>query len=89
MMMSLMIGTIVGILLGLRFKVFILVPVILVAAGAIIVCGHGLKATVLTVVAAAVVLQIGYILGCAVRMYLDAYLHERTALRHDRLDLSR
>ena len=88
-MMSLMIGTIVGILLGLRFKVFILVPVILVAAGAIIVGGHGLKATVLTVVAAAVVLQIGYVLGCAVRMYLDAYLHERTVLRHDRLDLSR
>ena len=88
-MMSLMIGTIVGILLGLRFKVFILVPVILVAAGAIIVGGHGLKATVLTVVAAAVVLQIGYVLGCAVRVYFDAYLQERTALRHDRLDLSR
>ena len=89
MMMSLMICTIVGILLGLRFKVFILVPVIWVVVGAIIVGGHGLEMIVLTVVAAAVVLQIGYVLGCVVRMYLDAYLHERTALRHDRLDLSR
>ena len=89
MMMSLMIGTIVGMLLGLRFKVFILVPVILIAAGTIIVGGHGLKMIVLTMVATAASLQIGYVLGCAVRMYLDAYLHERTALRHDRLDLSR
>jgi len=84
-----MIGTIVGILLGLRFKVFILLPVILVATGAIIVAGHGLKVIVLTAVATAVVLQIGYVLGCAVRVYFDAYLQERTALRHDRLDLSR
>ena len=88
-MISLMICTIVGVLLGLRFKVFILVPVILVVMGAIIAGGHGLKMIVVTVVAAAVVLQIGYVLGCAVRVYLDAYLHERTALRHDRLDLSR
>jgi len=89
MMTPLMIGTIVGMLLGLRSKVFILVPVILVAAGAIIVGGHGLKVIVLTVVATAASLQIGYVLGCAIRMYLDAALHERTALRHDRLDLSR
>jgi hypothetical protein len=89
MMMSLMIGTIVGILLGLRFKVFILIPVILVAAGAIIVAGHGLKVIVLTVVATAALLQIGYVVGCAARGYVDGYLQERTALRHDGLDLRR
>jgi hypothetical protein len=88
MMMSLMIGTIVGMLLGLRFKVFILVPVILVAAGAIIVAGHGLKVIFLTVVATAASLQIGYVLGCVVRVYVDAHLQERTTLRH-RPDLSR
>ena len=89
MMMSLMIGTIVGMLLGLRFKVFILVPVILVEVGTVILGGHGLKVIVLTGVAAAASIQFGYVLGCAVRMYIDAYLHERTALRHDRLDLRR
>jgi len=89
MVMFLIIGTIVGILLGLRFKVFILAPVTLVAAGAIIVASHGLKLIFLTVVATAVLLQIGYLVGCAVRVYFDAYLQEPTALRHDRLDLSR
>jgi hypothetical protein len=36
MMIFLIIGSIVGILLGLRFKVFVLVPAILIAAGAIV-----------------------------------------------------
>jgi hypothetical protein len=89
MMIFLIIGSIVGILLGLRFKVFVLVPAILIAAGAIVMAGHGLKLIVLTVLATATVLQIGYFVGCVARVYANAYLQHRTALRHHRLDLSR
>jgi hypothetical protein len=78
MMIFIIIGTIAGILLGLRFKVFVLVPAILIAACAIIVTGHGLKAIVLTVLATAALLQIGYILGCVVRAYAGGYLQEGT-----------
>jgi hypothetical protein len=88
MMIFLIIGTVAGILLGLRFKVFVLVPAILIAAGAIVVAGHGLELIVLTVLATAALLQIGYVVGCVVRVYADAYLQRRTALRHH-LDLSR
>jgi hypothetical protein len=89
MMIFLIIGSIVGILLGLRFKVFVLVPAILIAAGAIVVVGHGLKLIVLTVLATSALLQIGYVVGCVVRVYASAYLRHRTTLRHHRLDLSR
>jgi hypothetical protein len=78
MMIFIIIGTLAGILLGLRFKVFVLVPAILIAACAIIVTGHGLKVIVLTALATAAVLQIGYILGCVVRVYAGAYLQGRT-----------
>ena len=83
----LIIGTIAGILLGLRFKVFVLVPAILIAAGAIVAAGRGLKVTVLTMLATAALLQIGYVVGCVIRAYSGAYLQQRTASRH-RLDLS-
>jgi len=64
------IGAIVGILLGVRFKVFVLLPAILVAAGVIIITGHGLKVIALTLLSTVVLLQVGYFVG--------AYLRART-----------
>ncbi len=64
MIVFLAIGTIAGILLGLRFKVFVLVPAILIAMIVIIASGHELKVTALTVFGTVVALQIGYIAGC-------------------------
>ena len=58
MMFFLIIGTLAGVLLGLRFKVLVLVPFILILACAIIATGDGLKATTLTILATAVLLQI-------------------------------
>jgi hypothetical protein len=87
-MILLIVGLIIGILLGLRFKVFVLVPAILIAAGAVVVAVHGLKLIVLTAPAIAALLQIGYVVGSVVRVHADEYLQHRTALRH-RLNLSR
>jgi hypothetical protein len=58
-------GAIAGILLGVRFKVLVLVPACLVAAVVIIVngSGHTLSSIVLTVLGTVVSLQIGYIVG--------------------------
>ena len=76
------IGTIVGILLGLRFKVFVLVPATLIIACAIAVTGHGPKSIAVTILATTALLQMGYVLGCVVRMYANAYVQERMASRH-------
>jgi len=69
-------GAIAGIILGLRFKVLVLVPAILLATVIIIVSGSGdkLSVIVLTVVGTAVSLQIGYIVGCTLRALARAYL---------------
>jgi hypothetical protein len=61
------IGAIVGILLGWRFKAFVLLPAILVAAGVIIITGHDLKVIALTLLSTVVVLQIGYFVGAFLR----------------------
>jgi hypothetical protein len=82
MVVFLIIATITGILLGLRFKVFVLVPAVLIASGAVIITGHGPKIIALTMLAATALLQIGYIFGCIVRVYADAYLPARTTPRH-------
>jgi hypothetical protein len=82
MMVFLIIATIAGILLGLRFKVFVLVPAVLIAAGFVIIIGHGLKMVALTMLATTALLQIGYILGCVVRVYAGAYLQARTTPRY-------
>jgi hypothetical protein len=87
MMVFLTIAAIVGIFLGLRFKVFVLVPAVFIAAGAVIITGHGLHVIILTVLATAALLQIGYIIGCVVRAYADAYLQAR-ALLQDRFSRS-
>jgi hypothetical protein len=70
-------GAVAGILLGLRFKAFVLIPATLIAAFAIIAMGHGFKAIVLTTLATAALLQIGYVLGCVFRVYAGAYLSDR------------
>jgi hypothetical protein len=83
MMISfLIIGTIVGIFLGIRFKVLSLAPATLIATGAIIATGHGIKAIVVTVLATTVLLQIGYVLGVVASAFAKAYRQERMALRH-------
>ena len=82
MVLFLISGGIVGMLLGLRFKVFVLVPFILIAACAIIATGHGVKAIALTILATAGLLQIGYILGLVVRVWAGTYLWRRRIPRY-------
>jgi hypothetical protein len=76
------IGTLAGVLTGLRFKVLVLVPFILILACAIIVTGDGLKVTTLTIVATAVLIQIGYMLGVVVRVWAGRYLTKRNNPRY-------
>jgi hypothetical protein len=74
------IGALAGITLGLRFKVLVLVPAILFATVIIIARGHELhelKVIALTVFGTAVALQIGYIVGCMLRVITRAYLPAR------------
>jgi hypothetical protein len=83
----LVIGTVVGTLfigtlLGLRFKVFVLVPAILIAACLIIATSDGLKAIAFTIFASAVTLQIGYALGLVVLVLAAQYLWARNKPRY-------
>ena len=72
MVASFVIALIVGILLALRFKVFVLVPATLLAAVAIIASGHQPKVTLaLTLLGTVVLLQIGYLVGLIVRAHLQ------------------
>jgi hypothetical protein len=59
-----LIASIAGILLALRFKVFILIPATSLAAAVIVASSHQPKLTIaLTVVGTVALLQIGYIVG--------------------------
>jgi hypothetical protein len=63
---------IAGILLALRFKVFVLVPATLLAASLIVAISHEPKLTIaLTVVGTVALLQIGYIAGIIARALLQ------------------
>jgi hypothetical protein len=68
MIVLLAVGIFVGIILGLRFKILVLVPTLLVAVGIVamvgILDGHHLSAILLTVFSLIVSLQIGYVVGC-------------------------
>jgi hypothetical protein len=75
-------GAIVGILLGLRFKVFVLVPATLITAFAIVATVHGAKTIAVTILATTALLQIGYVLGCIAHAYADAFWQGRAASRH-------
>jgi hypothetical protein len=84
MMEILIIGAISGMLLGIRFKVFILVPATLLATmviiGAATASGHGPVAIVLMVLAGAASLQVGYVGG----VLLDVMVLAHLPLRHRR-----
>jgi hypothetical protein len=77
-------GAIIGILLGLRFKILVLVPASVLAAVVIILSesGHELSVIVLTLVGTLVSLQMGYIAGGILRYLVRAYLPAWT--RHRR-----
>lgn len=82
MMLFLIIGTLAGVLLGLRFKVFVVIPFMLIIACAIIATGDGLKTIALTILATAVLVQIGYVLGLVVRVWAGRYLRRRKNPRY-------
>jgi hypothetical protein len=69
---SFVVAPIAGMLLALRFKVFILIPASLLAASLIVAISHQPKPTItLTVVGTAALLQIGYIVGIIARALLQ------------------
>lgn len=61
---------IVGELRELRFKVLVLVPAILIATVAIVLCGHGLRVIIFPVAGTVALLQVGYIGGCVLGLML-------------------
>jgi hypothetical protein len=67
MMILLIMGVLVGVVLGLRFKVFVLVPVICVALAVVVVegiaSGDELWRLALAMIVIATSLQLGYFLG--------------------------
>lgn len=69
------IGAIAGALLGLRFRVLALMPAILVATAAVIITSHHQHALaiVLTVLATISSLQLGYMVGCVIRVKAPTY----------------
>ena len=71
-------GAIIGILLGLRFKVLVLVPASVLATVVIILSGsgHELSTIILTLVGTVVSLQMGYIAGSVLRSLARPYLPE-------------
>jgi hypothetical protein len=85
MLVFLITGAVAGILLGLRFKVLVLVPAFLVATVVIIANGSGqtLGSIVLTLLGTVVSLQIGYIVGSVLRAFARAHLP--AAQRHQRV----
>ncbi len=72
----LIVAAFVGIILGLRFNVFVLVPVILLAIALItlreIATGQSAGVILLATFAAVVLLQIGYIAGSVLKVAIQA-----------------
>jgi hypothetical protein len=75
---------IAGILLGLRFKIFVLVPACLLATAIVIPSGHGPRATALMVFVAVVLIQIGYIAGSVLRVLATRQLQVWRSARFSR-----
>ena len=69
-------GAIAGVLLGLRFKVLVIVPASVLAAIMIIATGTGqqLGAFILTLLVTLASLQIGYVVGSILRALVRARL---------------
>jgi hypothetical protein len=76
MLVFLIAGAIAGVLLGLRFKVLVIVPASLLAAIMIIATGSGqqLGAFILTLLVTLASLQIGYVVGSILRALVRARL---------------
>lgn len=76
------IGITAGIMLGLRFKVFVLVPATLLATSAItvtgIVSGHEVRTLAITAFGTATSLQIAYIASCFRHAVIPAHVPART-----------
>ena len=66
------IGAVAGMMLGFRFRVLVLVPATLFVAGVVtavgLVGGQQFRVIALTAVLTAVLLQVGYIVGCVVEV---------------------
>jgi len=89
MMILILLSVLVGAVLGLRFRVFVLVPVICGALAIAVVDGlargDGLWRLVLAMIMIAASLQLGYILGIVVRFVMGA----ARADNHDRISMSK
>ena len=79
MVVFLVAGAIIGILLGLRFKVLVLVPASVLATVVIILSESGNELSVigLTLVGTLVSLQVGFLTGSILRFLVRSYLPER------------
>jgi hypothetical protein len=76
-------GAIIGILLGLRFKVLVLVPASVLATVVIIIIESSQKlgVIVLTLIGTLVALQLGYLAGSILRYLARSYLSGWTRYR--------
>jgi hypothetical protein len=83
MFVFLITGAIVGIILGLRFKVLVLVPAILLATIIIVLSGSGDK--LLTLVGTVVSIQMGYIAGSILRFLARSYTSRRRRVLGDEM----
>ena len=73
------VGAVAGILLGLlRFKIFILVPAILVATVTVILIGGELREIIFTELGTVALLQVGYIVGSVLAAVLRGPPSDRT-----------
>jgi predicted phage tail protein len=86
MIVFLIIGAFAGIMLGLRFKVFVLGPATLLVTAAItvsgIASGHEPGMIALTAFGAVASLQIGYFVGGILQVMAPAHLLARTTVRY-------
>ena len=86
MIVFLIIGAFAGIMLGLRFKVFVLGPATLLVTAAItvsgIASGHEPRMIALTVFGTLASLQIGYFVGGILQVMTPAHLLARTTVRY-------
>jgi hypothetical protein len=73
-----------GALLGLRFKVFVLMPACLLAAAIVIPSSHGLRAAALMVFVAVVLIQVGYISGGLLRVLIAGRMPAGRSARFSR-----
>jgi hypothetical protein len=76
MAMMILMGVLVGVVLGLRFKVFVLVPVICGALPVVaidgVASGDGLLGMVFAMIVMAIALQMGYFLGNVLRFVMGS-----------------